>query len=147
MSTISAPRKTGKPQAAGTLVSFNPATGQPVGEVPMTPPEAIPAIVARARAAQPAWRDLGLEKRAEILRPVGRKLLDAAETLAATTGGDSLGGFTGPVGTATIAGQGGGTLVGPAGATWRDASGAYHGLVLGGMDLATRLRRTGVWGF
>jgi hypothetical protein len=72
---------------------------------------------------------------------------DAAETLAATTAGDSLGGFTGPVGTATIAGQGGGTLVGPAGATWRDASGAYHGLVLGGMDLATRLRRTGVWGF
>ena len=72
---------------------------------------------------------------------------DAAETLAATTAGDSLGSFVGPVGTATIAGQGGGTLVGPAGATWRDASGAWHGLVLGGMDLATRLRRTGVWGF
>jgi len=72
---------------------------------------------------------------------------NAAETLAATTAGDSLGGFTGPVGAATIAGQGGGTLVGPAGATWRDASGTYHGLVLGGMDLATRLRRTGVWGF
>ena len=72
---------------------------------------------------------------------------DAAETLAAPTTGDSLGAFSGPVGTATIAGQGGGTLVGPAGVTWRDASGAYHGLVLGGMDLATRLRRTGVWGF
>lgn len=72
---------------------------------------------------------------------------DAAETLAAATVGDSLGAFTGPVGTATIAGQGGGTLVGPAGATWRDAGGAWHGIVLGGMDLATRLRRTGVWGF
>jgi hypothetical protein len=72
---------------------------------------------------------------------------DAAETLAAPTVGDSLGAFAGPVGTATIAGQGGGTLVGAVGATWRDASGAYHGLVLGGMDLATRLRRTGVWGF
>ena len=72
---------------------------------------------------------------------------DAAETLAAATAGDSLGAFTGPVGTATIAGQGGGTLVGPAGATWRDAGGGWHGLVLGGMDLATRLRRTGVWGF
>lgn len=72
---------------------------------------------------------------------------DAAETLAATIAGDSLGPFTGPVGTSTIAGQNGGTLVGPAGATWRDGSGAYHGLVLGGMDLATRLRRTGVWGF
>jgi hypothetical protein len=72
---------------------------------------------------------------------------DAAETLSAVAGADSLGGFTGPVGTATIAGQNGGTLVGPAGATWRETGGAYHGLVLGGMDLATRLRRTGVWGF
>jgi hypothetical protein len=72
---------------------------------------------------------------------------NAGETLAATISGDSLGGFTGPVGTTTIAGQNGGTLVGPAGATWRETSGAYHGAVLGGMDLATRLRRTGTWGF
>jgi hypothetical protein len=72
---------------------------------------------------------------------------DAAETLAAAYGGDSLGGFAGPVGANTIAAQSGGTLVGAAGATWRDGMGAYHGLVLGGMDLATRLRRTGAWGF
>jgi hypothetical protein len=72
---------------------------------------------------------------------------DAAETLAAGTAGDSLGAFTGPVGTGSIASQGGGTLVGAVGATWREGSGAFHGVVLGGMDLATRLRRTGVWGF
>ena len=72
---------------------------------------------------------------------------DAAETIAATVTGDSLGAFAGPVGTNTITGLGGGTLVGPAGATWRDGTGVVHGLVLGGMDLQTRLRRTGVWGF
>jgi len=72
---------------------------------------------------------------------------DDAETLAASYSGDSVGAFTGPVGIATIHGQGGGTLVGPAGATWREANGTPHGVVLGGMDLATRLRRTGVWGF
>ncbi len=70
-----------------------------------------------------------------------------AETVAAPYIGDSLGTFDGPVGVAAIADQGGGTLVGPAAATWREASGTVHGLVLGGMDLATRLRRTGVWGF
>lgn len=71
----------------------------------------------------------------------------AAETLAATVTGDSLGPFTGPVGSNTIAVLGGGFLVGPAGASWRDADGTRHGLVVGGFDLATRLRRAGVWSF
>jgi len=70
-----------------------------------------------------------------------------AEVLAATVNGDSLGPFAGPVGSNTIAGLGGGTLIGPAGAAWRDADGTRHGVVLGGFDLATRLRRNGVWGF
>jgi len=72
---------------------------------------------------------------------------NAAETLAAAAAGDSVGDFSGPVGTATIFGQGGGTLVGPAGVSWRDGAGKAHGLVLGGMDLATRLRKAGVWSF
>jgi hypothetical protein len=72
---------------------------------------------------------------------------NAAEALAAAVVGDSLGPFAGPVGANSIAGAGGGTLIGPAGAAWRDADGTRHGLVLGGFDLATRLRRTGVWSF
>lgn len=50
------------------LKSYNPATGEEVGEIPVTPVEKIPAIVARARAAQPAWEALGLEGRAELLK-------------------------------------------------------------------------------
>ncbi len=70
------------------------------------------------------------------------------ETIAAfVIGGDSLGDFSGPVGTNSIAGMGGGTLVGPAGASWRDGDGSPHGLVVGGIDLATRERRDGAWGF
>jgi succinate-semialdehyde dehydrogenase/glutarate-semialdehyde dehydrogenase len=49
------------------LKSHNPATGEVVGEVPITPVADIPAIVARARSAQPAWEALGLEGRAELL--------------------------------------------------------------------------------
>jgi hypothetical protein len=75
-------------------------------------------------------------------------LASPSETLAASIGAsDSLGGFAGPTGTNTIVGLGGGTLVGPAGATWRDADGSHHGLVTGGIDLATRERRDGSWGF
>jgi len=50
------------------LKSYNPATGKVVGEVPVTPAREIPAAVARARAAQPAWDALGLAGRAELLK-------------------------------------------------------------------------------
>lgn len=72
---------------------------------------------------------------------------NAAETLAAPVVGDSLGAFGGPVGTNTIAGLGGGTLVGAASASWQDVDGSYHGLLAGGLDLLTRTPRDGVWGF
>lgn len=70
------------------------------------------------------------------------------ETIAGfVIGRDSLGDFSGPVGTNSIAGLGGGTLVGPAGASWLDGDGSPHGLIVGGIDLATRERRDGAWGF
>ncbi|MCH8163972.1 MAG: aldehyde dehydrogenase [Planctomycetes bacterium] len=65
----------------GTLKSLNPATGEVVGEVPITPIGEIPNIVARARAAQPAWRDLGLEKRMQTMLPVGTQLVNRADDL------------------------------------------------------------------
>jgi hypothetical protein len=70
---------------------------------------------------------------------------NAAETLAASVAGDSLGPFAGPVGLNTIAGLGGGTLIGPVGVSWQDVDGSYHGIVMGGIDLVTRLRRDGAW--
>ncbi|MFB3139414.1 MAG: aldehyde dehydrogenase family protein, partial [Phycisphaerales bacterium] len=74
MTTLTAP-------PTGTLKSLNPATGEVVGEVPITPIGEIPNIVARARAAQPAWRNLGLEKRMQTLLPVGTQLVDRADHL------------------------------------------------------------------
>jgi acyl-CoA reductase-like NAD-dependent aldehyde dehydrogenase len=49
------------------LTSYNPASGAVVGEVTPTPPDAVPEIVARARAAQPAWAALGTRRRADLL--------------------------------------------------------------------------------
>jgi hypothetical protein len=76
---------------------------------------------------------------------------NSAETLAATAVGDSLSPFTGPVGN-RIADQmclseTAGTLVGPAGITWREADGTHRGLVVGGVDLATQARRSCAWGW
>src|SRR5437867_1859681 len=72
-------------------------------------------------------------------------------TVAAPVIGDSLGTFAGPVGTQiwqqTCGTSGAGTLVGPTGVTWREASGTPRGLVLGGIDLVTQVRRGCTWGF
>jgi len=50
-----------------SLKSYDPATGDLVGEVPVTPASEVCDVVARSRAAQPAWEALGLEARAETL--------------------------------------------------------------------------------
>jgi succinate-semialdehyde dehydrogenase/glutarate-semialdehyde dehydrogenase len=65
------------------LRSLNPATGEVVGEVPVTPTDGIPALVERARAAQAPWGERSPAERAEALRGAGPALLDAADTLAA----------------------------------------------------------------
>lgn len=67
--------------AAQHLESTNPASGETIGRVPVTPPGSIAGIVARARDAQPAWRDLGLEGRAEHLAAAGRAMGERADKL------------------------------------------------------------------
>ena len=47
-----------------TIVSRNPATGEPIGEVPVMDAEEVRAAVARARAAQKEWGRLPVEERA-----------------------------------------------------------------------------------
>ena len=61
-----------------TLESINPATGEVVGSVPVTPVDEIPGVVAKARDAQPAWNALGLEGRLELMRPIADRLIEEA---------------------------------------------------------------------
>ncbi len=52
-----------------TLESENPATGEVVGTVPVTPPGEVSEVVARARAAQSAWGAMSLaDRKACLLR-------------------------------------------------------------------------------
>ena len=60
------------------LESINPATGEVVGSVPITPTDAIAGIVEKARTAQKSWNELGLDKRIEILRPAAKRLAEEA---------------------------------------------------------------------
>ena len=67
--------------ATETLVSMNPATGEPVGEVPVTPVDHLPQIVRDARNAQVGWAALTLEQRAELLKAAGKSLEAEAERI------------------------------------------------------------------
>ncbi len=67
---------------ADRLVSRDPATGEVVGEVAVTPVEEVPRMVAAARAAQPAWAALGHDGRAELLERACRGFEERAEELA-----------------------------------------------------------------
>ncbi len=64
------------------LKSFDPATGELVGEVPTTPVTRVPETVSRARAVQPAWEALGSRARAQLLAGTARRFDDLVTTHA-----------------------------------------------------------------
>jgi succinate-semialdehyde dehydrogenase/glutarate-semialdehyde dehydrogenase len=51
-----------------TVVSVNPATGETLREMPCASDTEVCAAVERAHAAQPAWNELGVQKRIAMLR-------------------------------------------------------------------------------
>jgi len=70
--------------AAGKIVSVNPATGEVLRQFDCSGEADIEAAVARARAAQPAWAEIGLKRRIEILREFQHKLYLRKSEVAAT---------------------------------------------------------------
>ena len=70
--------------AAGDIVVENPATGEVVATVAATSPAEVGPLVARARAAQPAWEALGFKGRAQVLRRAQGWVTDNADKIVAT---------------------------------------------------------------
>jgi acyl-CoA reductase-like NAD-dependent aldehyde dehydrogenase len=69
--------------AAGITVE-NPATGQPIRTVPVTPPQDVPSMVHHARDVQPAWEAAGFEGRARVLRRAQKWVIDNTERIVET---------------------------------------------------------------
>ncbi len=65
-----------------TFSDLNPATGQPLAEIPITSSEDLARAVGRARAAQPEWGARTVEQRAECLSSLSARLEEHAEELA-----------------------------------------------------------------
>ena len=76
--------------ATESITVTNPATGEPVGSVPVDSTGDVAAAVARIRSNQPAWEALGFKGRRRWLNELRDWLLDnsdrVADTLKAETG-------------------------------------------------------------
>src|SRR5215207_7979534 len=58
------------------IISIDPATLEPLGDVRIASREEVEAAVERARAAQPAWGALPFAERARVLRRLARAVRD-----------------------------------------------------------------------
>jgi malonate-semialdehyde dehydrogenase (acetylating)/methylmalonate-semialdehyde dehydrogenase len=70
--------------AAESLPLINPATGEPIGRVPLSTPAEVGAAVQAARRAYPAWRETPPLERARVLFRVRELLLGRLEDIART---------------------------------------------------------------
>jgi acyl-CoA reductase-like NAD-dependent aldehyde dehydrogenase len=59
----------------------NPATGEIITTVPSLGPEEVKQMVARARAAQPGWQELGFDGRAKVFMRAQKWVLDNADRI------------------------------------------------------------------
>src|SRR5690242_19613073 len=62
----------------------NPATGTIIGHVPDMGPGEVKHMVDGARAAQPAWAEMGFEARAKVFYRARKWLVDNRERVART---------------------------------------------------------------
>jgi acyl-CoA reductase-like NAD-dependent aldehyde dehydrogenase len=73
-----------RPTRSDEIRVENPATGEFVASVPRIAPADVAALVARARAAQPAWEALGFDGRGEILRRAQKWVVENSDRIART---------------------------------------------------------------
>jgi acyl-CoA reductase-like NAD-dependent aldehyde dehydrogenase len=64
------------------LTSHDPRTGEPVGEVPITPPEEVPAVVERSRKAFADWSALSHRERRAHLKEFKKLVLAEGQRIA-----------------------------------------------------------------
>src|SRR5579872_6096431 len=66
---------------AERITTFNPATGEPLGEIPIAGEDEVRAAVATARQAQSGWAARPIEERIAVLRAFRRIMMKRADWL------------------------------------------------------------------
>ncbi|HEX8117370.1 MAG TPA: aldehyde dehydrogenase family protein, partial [Pyrinomonadaceae bacterium] len=76
-------------QAKREVISYDPATGEEVGRVPLRSAEEVGAAVARARAAQKGWGKLSFKERAAVVMRARALVLEEMDEIAALVARES----------------------------------------------------------
>jgi succinate-semialdehyde dehydrogenase/glutarate-semialdehyde dehydrogenase len=66
---------------APTLESLNPATGEAIGSVPITPPEEVQTVVDSVAKVQPFWAELTLRDRALYMERAAQVVIDEGDAI------------------------------------------------------------------
>src|SRR5947199_8738720 len=67
--------------APDVLESFSPTTGELLGSVPVTPPEAVQAVVDEVAQVQPFWAQLPLADRGRYMRRAAQVIIDELDEI------------------------------------------------------------------
>src|SRR5918996_6009694 len=70
--------------SGNTIPVENPATGEIIAHVPDMSAEEVAGLVARARAAQPAWEALGFEGRKAVMLEARKWLIETRQRMIDT---------------------------------------------------------------
>jgi acyl-CoA reductase-like NAD-dependent aldehyde dehydrogenase len=76
-------------EARGVIECYEPATRRALGEVEVTPPEALPSVLARARKAQERWARTSFAERRKLLGLILDHVLQYADELCDVVARDS----------------------------------------------------------
>jgi acyl-CoA reductase-like NAD-dependent aldehyde dehydrogenase len=74
---------TAQPEARREVISYDPATGEEVGRVPLGTAEDVAGAVARARAAQRRWAELSFRERGGVVLRARALVLEEMDEIAA----------------------------------------------------------------
>jgi acyl-CoA reductase-like NAD-dependent aldehyde dehydrogenase len=87
MATLETRQPSGQQNAGGTsdqIAVENPATGQTIGHVPDMGADEVKRLIDEARAAQPAWAEMGFAARAKVFYRARKWLVDNRDRVAST---------------------------------------------------------------
>jgi acyl-CoA reductase-like NAD-dependent aldehyde dehydrogenase len=87
MATLESPDRAAQQNGGGADTQIpveNPATGQIIGHVPDMSADQVAQMVAAARAAQPAWAEMGFDARAKVFLRARKWLVDNRDRVART---------------------------------------------------------------
>ena len=77
------------PKRPNHIQCWNPSTGEFLGEVPITKPKDVPAVIASARAAQQQWISTSFEERKRVLKMIKAVCMEQRDIISKLSSQDT----------------------------------------------------------